>query len=90
MTSKEAYQARLETTLELGARSLDQEGQMWSKETCKARSEVALELGAKMSNVLKHSKDKSFRKLMKIGKNAKSQKGGKEESIAEGQPSSYP
>ena len=81
MTSKEARQARLEVALELGARMSDQEDQMLSKEACKARSDAALELGVKMSDVLEETKIGTFLKLTKIGKNVKSQKGGKKKVL---------
>ena len=68
----------------------DLEDQMSSKEACKARSEAPLELGAKNFKCARRAEDGSFHNSKRVGKNAKSQKGGKKTVSAEEQLSSDP
>mgnify|MGYP003702323441 CR=1 FL=1 len=83
--------AGAEVALELGAGKSDQEDQMSSKKACKARSEAPLELGAKMSKVLEESKKNwDVSQANKAQQECQIPEWRKEESIAEGQPSSYP
>ena len=78
---REACVARFKAALEQEARKSDQEDQISSKEACKARSEAPFELGAKDFKCAQGAEDGSFHKSMKIGKNAKSQKGRKKKVL---------
>ena len=61
----------------------NQKDQMSSIDACKGRSEAPLDLGAKDFKCARGAEDGSFHKSKKVGKNAKSQKGGKKTVSAE-------
>ncbi|GMP78913.1 hypothetical protein CsSME_00034671 [Camellia sinensis var. sinensis] len=77
----EARVARFKAALEQEAPKSDQEDRLSSKEAYKARSEASLELGAKNFKCARRAEGGSFHKSMKIGKNAKPQKGGKKKVL---------
>ncbi|KAF5933040.1 hypothetical protein HYC85_029211 [Camellia sinensis] len=69
--------AESEAALELGARRSD----MIKRKLAKLDEKQPLNWGQKMSDVLEESKIQTFLKLTKIGKNTKSQKGGKKKVL---------
>ncbi|KAF5932934.1 hypothetical protein HYC85_029105 [Camellia sinensis] len=82
--------ARFEATLELGARKSDQKDQVLSKEACEAKSEAPARTRGKNVRCARRVKNWDIAQANEDRQECQIPEGRKEESIAEGQSSSYP